>query len=173
MLHGYHAVYTISSVHAGGKRLGFRRRILIPPSSFALGALLRGPNDTSHKPARDGELLDSPSMLATLGALITVALGLLGALAPATVARLVGVQPVGGVGLSEIRATYGGLFLGLGGACLVLQSPVAWLVAGIAWVGAALMRLPSLVLDKGSYPKALGGFALELTVGLLLLSGAL
>ena len=35
------------------------------------------------------------------------------------------------------------------------------------------MRLPSLVLDKGSYPKALGGFALELTVGLLLLSGAL
>jgi hypothetical protein len=110
-------------------------------------------------------------MLATLGALITVALGLLGALAPAAAARLVGVQPVGGV--SEIRATYGGLFLGLGGACLVLQSPVAWLVAGIAWVGAALMRLPSLLLDKGSYPKALGGFALELTVGLLLLSGAL
>ena len=59
-------------------------------------------------------------MLATLGALITVALGLLGALAPAAAARLVGVQPVGGVGLSEIRATYGGLFLGLGGACLVL-----------------------------------------------------
>ncbi len=155
-----------------GSAWGFRRRILIPPSSFALDALSRGSNDTSHKPARDGELLNSPSMLATLGALITVALGLLGALAPATVARLVGVQPVGGVGLSEVRATYGGLFLGLGGACLVLQSPVAWLVAGIAWVGAALMRLPSLVLDKGSYPKALGGFALELTVGLLLLSGA-
>ena len=75
-------------------------------------------------------------MLATSGALITVALGL------------------------------------LGGACLVLQSPVAWLVAGVAWVGAALMRLPSLLLDTGRYPKALGGFALELAVGLLLLSGA-
>jgi hypothetical protein len=43
-----------------------------------------------------GELLDSPPMLATLGALITVALGLLGALAPGTAARLVGLQPIGG-----------------------------------------------------------------------------
>jgi hypothetical protein len=135
-----------------------------PPCGSAMRVCQPGPLAAS--------LLHSPSMLATLGALITVALGLLGALAPAAVARLVGVQPVGGVGLSEVRATYGGLFLGLGGACLVLQSPVAWLVAGIAWVGAALMRLPSLLLDEGSYPKALGGFALELAVGLLLLSGA-
>jgi len=34
------------------------------------------------------------------------------------------------------------------------------------------MRFPSIFLDKGSFPKVLGGAALELAIGLLLLTGA-
>jgi hypothetical protein len=74
-------------------------------------------------------------MLANLGAILTLALGLFGALAPSRVAGFVGIQPLGGAGLSEVRATYGGLFIAMGGACLVLQSPVAFLLAGLAWGG--------------------------------------
>lgn len=99
-------------------------------------------------------------------------MGLLGILAPHRAARLVSIQPLGGLGVSEIRATYGGLFVAMGLSCLWFQSPHAYLVAGASWMGAGLIRFPSLLLDKGSFPKALGGAALELTIGFLLLTGA-
>ena len=110
-------------------------------------------------------------MLATIGALLCIAMGLLGVVFPRMAARLVSIQPVGGLGTSEIRATYGGLFIAMGVTCLVVQAPSAYLVAGAAWVGAGLVRFPSLLLDKGSFPKALAGAAIELTIGSLLLTG--
>jgi hypothetical protein len=108
-------------------------------------------------------------MLSIIGAVLCTAMGLLGVLAPHRAARLVSIEPVG---VSEIRATYGGLFVAMGVTCLVMQSPEAYLIAGASWIGAGLLRFPSLVLDKGSFPKALGGAAIELTIGLLLLTGA-
>jgi hypothetical protein len=111
-------------------------------------------------------------MLASLGALLTIGLGLFGAIWPRRAASFVGISPLGGLGLSEIRATYGGLFLALGLACLYLQNPNAYFVAGSAWAGAALLRLPSLFIDKGSFPKAIGGALIELSIGLLLFTGA-
>jgi hypothetical protein len=111
-------------------------------------------------------------VLATLGTLLTVFLGLLGALAPHRAAHLVGIKPLGGFGTSEIRATYGGLFLAMGGSCLYLQHPTAYFVVASAWIGAAIARLPSLIIDKGSFPKAIGGVVVELGIGLLLLTGA-
>lgn len=111
-------------------------------------------------------------MLATLGAVVTIGLGLFGAIWPHRAAAFVGISPLGGLGLSEIRATYGGLFIALGLSCLYSQNPNAFFVAGAAWCGAAAMRLPSLFLDKGSYPKAIGGAVIETSVGLLLFTGA-
>lgn len=111
-------------------------------------------------------------MLSVIGALVCAAMGLLGVLAPGKAAKLVSIQPVGGLGVSEIRATYGGLFFAMGVTCLVVQEPSAYLVAGASWAGAGLLRFPSLLLDSGSFPKALGGAMIELTVGLLLLTGA-
>jgi hypothetical protein len=111
-------------------------------------------------------------MLSIIGAVLCTAMGLLGVLAPSRTAKLVSIEPVGGLGVSEIRATYGGVFLAMGVTCLVIRSPDAYLTAGASWLGAGLLRFPSLVLDKGSFPKALGGAALELTIGILLLSGA-
>ena len=111
-------------------------------------------------------------MLSIIGAVLCTAMGLLGVLAPNRAAKLVSIEPVGGLGVSEIRATYGGVFLAMGVTCLVIRSPDAYLIAGASWLGAGLLRFPSLVLDKGSFPKALGGAALELTIGILLLSGA-
>lgn len=111
-------------------------------------------------------------MLSIIGAVLCTAMGLLGVLAPNRAAKLVSIEPVGGLGVSEIRATYGGLFLAMGVTCLIIQSPDAYLIAGASWLGAGLLRFPSLLLDKGSFPKALGGAALELTIGILLLSGA-
>jgi hypothetical protein len=111
-------------------------------------------------------------MLAILGAAVTIGLGLFGAIWPSRAATLVGISPIGGVGRTEIRATYGGLFIALGFACLYLNSPSAYFVAGAAWIGAAVSRLPSLFIDQGCYPKAVGGAVIELSIGLLLFTGA-
>ncbi len=111
-------------------------------------------------------------MWSYLGAVVTMALGIFGAIAPRRAAQFVSIEPIGGLGLSEVRATYGGLFIALGAVCLVVNTPPVYLTAAAAWIGAAVMRLPSLVVDRGSFPRAIGGAVMELTIGLLLATGA-
>jgi len=109
-------------------------------------------------------------LLANAGAIITIALGLMGLLAPSRAAAFASIQPVGQIGTSEIRATYGGLFAGLGLACLISQLPGVFLAAGVAWIGAALGRLFSVAIDGSRSAKNLGAIAFELVIGLLLLA---
>ena len=71
------------------------------------------------------------SFLANAGAIITLGLGLMGLFAPSRAAALTSIQPVGLIGKSEIRATYGGLFAALGLACLLTQAPGVFLAAGL------------------------------------------
>lgn len=72
--------------------------------------------------------------LAQLGAMGTVAMGLLGLFKPTAAAKLVAIVPVGKLGISELRATYGGLFVGLGACMLWLNQPPAYLVGACAWI---------------------------------------
>ena len=105
-----------------------------------------------------------------LGAFVTALMGAFGLLAPRRAAEFISIKPVGDNGISEIRATYGGLFLALGVLCLVSQSPTIFIAAGVAWVGAACGRLFSIFLDKNNDARNFGGLCLELVVGLLLLA---
>jgi hypothetical protein len=107
-----------------------------------------------------------------LGALTTAFMGAFGLLAPRRAAELVSIKPVGDNGISEIRATYGGLFLALGVLCLFSQTPTFFIAAGVAWVGAACGRLFSILFDKNNDARNFGGLCLELVVGLLLLAPA-
>jgi hypothetical protein len=84
---------------------------------------------------------------AVVAAVATALLGTAGLLGPRRVAAEVGIRPEGTLGVSEVRATYGGLFLAAGIAALVLgSSDAAWLL-GVAWGGAALARLASTAAD--------------------------
>jgi len=56
------------------------------------------------------------------GAVGTLMLGLFGLVAPLRAARMGGLAPDGSRGISELRATYGGLFAAMGLACLVLRN---------------------------------------------------
>lgn len=109
-------------------------------------------------------------LIANLGAAITLILGCLGLLFPKRVSRVLGIHPEGPLGMSEMRATYGGFFLCLGIGCLVTQSDTAFLVAGSAWCGAAIARLISVVADDSRSRENIIGFLVEATVGLMLLS---
>jgi uncharacterized protein DUF4345 len=97
---------------------------------------------------------------------------LLGALAPSRAALLVSIEPKGRTGVSEVRATYGGLFLGMGVACLLLQSSSAFAVASACWLGAALLRTVSLGLDRNPTVKNLRAIGIEAGIGVLFVLGA-
>ena len=97
--------------------------------------------------------------------------GALGLVWPRQVGKVIGIAPRGPLGISEIRATYGGLFIGAGAAVLVIGSADAALVLGTAWLGACAARAVSLVVDRNVSKENLAGCAIELAVGLLLVLG--
>jgi hypothetical protein len=111
--------------------------------------------------------------IANAGAIATLALGMAGLVLPARVAAMVGLTPIGGPGLAEVRATYGGLFIGLGAACLLTDHPAACATAAAGWLGAALARLLSMVRDRREPAKNAAGLVVEGGIGLMLLTGAL
>ncbi len=110
-------------------------------------------------------------MLATIGALTTLGLGLMGLLRPAAAAAFTSIEPKGLVGVSEIRATYGGFFVALGAYALWAQTPLVFGVLAVAWAGAAAGRLLSVVVDGSRSGQNLGGIAFEGLIALLCWSG--
>lgn len=95
-------------------------------------------------------------------ALLTIAFGAFGFLAPRfTMSALDLASTDSTMGLSEMRASVGGLFVAMGIGCLVIGSPWAYLMLGVAYLGAGLGRLISVVLDNPPRRKALIYFAFE------------
>jgi hypothetical protein len=114
--------------------------------------------------------LSASLQIANAGAVVTLALGVLGLLLPGKAAQLVSISPVGRTGISEIRATYGGLFTMLAAVVLLAQDRAMFGMVGAAWAGAAAGRLFSIWRDANRERKNLGGFALELAIGVALLA---
>ncbi|MGP6086276.1 DUF4345 family protein [Antarctobacter jejuensis] len=95
-------------------------------------------------------------------ALITIAFGAIGFVAPRYAAEALDLTPQGTtMGLSELRASAGGLFVALGLFCLITGRPEAYTMLGIAYAGASTGRLISMIMDKPPQPKALIWFAFE------------
>lgn len=113
------------------------------------------------------------TIIANLGALITFILGCLGVMFPERVSRILGISPDGPLGVSELRATYGGFFLCLGAGCLATQSDTVFMVAGSAWCGAAIARLMSVAADRSRSRENILGCIIEATIGLMMLSAIL
>ena len=105
---------------------------------------------------------------AAVGAAISVLAGALGLLFPARVSSVIGLGLPGRLGVSEFRATYGGLFIGSGASVLLIGSTEAALVLGFAWLGAFAARLLSVVIDRSVSRENLAGLGIELGIGVLL-----
>ncbi len=88
-------------------------------------------------------------LLNIVAAALTVAFGLFGFLAPRYTASALDLAPTTStMGLSEMRASVGGLFVVVGIAAVWLNEPLGYAMIGFAFVGAALGRIVSLVFDK-------------------------
>ncbi|MDX8353524.1 DUF4345 family protein [Cognatiyoonia sp. IB215182] len=99
-------------------------------------------------------------------ALLSIGLGCFGWLAPRyTMGALDLTMGETTMGASEVRASVGCLFVGMGIGALILGSPEAYVMLGFCWCGAALGRLTSIVLD-GNSQKKLVYFLVEAAVGI-------
>ena len=90
------------------------------------------------------------------GALLTIAFGLFGFVAPRYTAAALDLAPTSStMGLSEMRASVGGLFVVAGLGAIWLAEPLAYVMIGFAFTGAALGRVLSLFLDHPPVKKVL------------------
>lgn len=105
-------------------------------------------------------------------ALFSIALGLFGWLAPKFTMEAVELQATGSMGPSEIRASSGALFVGLGVGALILGMPAGYAMIGFAWGFAAIGRMTSLMLDGASRKKWVY-FLVEAAVAILALGANL
>lgn len=108
------------------------------------------------------------ALIGILGAVAGLGLGVLGLVWPHRALRLVGLalDPLAPHGVSEVRATYGGLFMGMEAAVLLAGEPRLYLVPATAWIGAAMARSVSIVTDQCATRENAGGIVVELGIGL-------
>ncbi|MEQ3710791.1 MAG: DUF4345 family protein [Tateyamaria sp.] len=105
-----------------------------------------------------------------IAAFLTIGFGLFGFLAPSYTASALDLAPTDStMGLSEMRASVGGLFVVAGGAAIWLGQPLGYAMIGFAFSGAALGRILSLIFDKPPIAKVLvfGGIEVALAVWFL------
>jgi len=103
-------------------------------------------------------------------ALVSAAFGVIGWAAPRYTADVLDLRTgETTMGLSEMRAASGALFVGLGLGAIVLGSPTAYAMIGFAWGFAALGRLTSIVADGPATRQKWTFFGVEAVVGGLLI----
>lgn len=103
-------------------------------------------------------------------ALLTIGFGAIGWLAPRYTMSVLDMQPVDStMGVSEVRAASGALFVGLGVGALLLGGPLAYAMVGFAWGGAAVGRLTSIIVDGVKNRQKIVFFVSEVVVAGLLL----
>jgi hypothetical protein len=74
--------------------------------------------------------------------------GIAGVLTPNSVASALDLTPGSSRGIAETRAGLGGTYAALGGWALVSRDRAAQRAVGVAWLGAAAVRMASLVVDR-------------------------
>ncbi len=110
-------------------------------------------------------------LLNTLLALASIGFGLIGWFAPRYTMQVLDLRPEGStMGVSEIRAASGALFVGLGAGAIFLAEPFAYAMVGFAWAGAAVGRITSIFADEQPTRRTWGFFATEAVIAGALLA---
>lgn len=116
----------------------------------------------------------SPSMglyvLPYIGGVIGLGLGLFAIFRPYGAAKLVGIKIDDALphSISEVRATYGGVFAGGHAFALVTGSDTAFVTLACGWGLTGIVRLVSMVIDRAANGANYGGTAFEFVIAALL-----
>ncbi|MBN2392369.1 MAG: DUF4345 domain-containing protein [Anaerolineae bacterium] len=108
-------------------------------------------------------------LLQIAAAIATIVTGLLSLLRPRSVTGFTGLHPTGPRGITEIRSILGGLFIALGLAPLLLNTPAAYQMLGIAYLGIAIVRAVSMfILDNSVVQSNSVSLLIEIAFGVIL-----
>ena len=106
-------------------------------------------------------------ILKIIASIATAATGLLALVKPTAVYGFTGLIAEGPRGISEIRAIFGGLFIGLGIAPFFL-GPTAYQMLGIGYLAIAVARAFSMVFDKSYAQSNVISLVIEIVLGAIL-----
>ena len=106
-------------------------------------------------------------ILKLIAAVLTIATGLLAFIKPTAAYGFIGLNANGVRGISEIRAIFGGLFIALGVSPLFL-GPIAYQMLGIGYLGIAVARSISIVIDKSYAQSNIISLVVEIVLGVIL-----
>jgi hypothetical protein len=107
-------------------------------------------------------------ILQIIAAIATILTGLFSLVKPTAITGFTGLRPEGGRGITEIRAILGGVFIAIGAAPLILNSPAVYLTLGITYLVIALVRGVSMFLDKSVVSSNVVSLAVEIVFGIIL-----
>jgi hypothetical protein len=106
-------------------------------------------------------------ILKVISALATIVTGLIALVKPSAIYDFTGLVANGVRGISEIRAIFGGMLIALGLAPFFLGL-VAYEMLGIAYLGIAITRAISIVIDKSTAKSNLISLGIEIVLGVIL-----
>ena len=107
-------------------------------------------------------------ILQIIAAIATILTGLVSLFKPESVTGFTGLRPEGGRGITEIRAVLGGFFVALGAAPLMLNSPVAYSMLGMAYLVVGVVRGVSMWVDKSVTQSNIISLVVEIIFGVIL-----
>lgn len=108
-------------------------------------------------------------VLKVIGALGTIAAGVVSLFWPLKVRGFTGLEAPGGRGITEIRTVLGALFVALGAVVLYFNSAQAYQVLGFSYLVMGVVRAVSMFIDKSVEQSNLVSLAFEIIFGILML----
>jgi hypothetical protein len=119
------------------------------------------------------EVLEAGMKLGRASSAALMLSGVAGVLTPASVASALHLTPASSRGIAETRAGLGGTYAALGGWALLSHDPAAQTAVGVTWLGAAAVRLASLVADRPRTDSAFWAYlAAEIGFGAIAVASA-
>jgi hypothetical protein len=122
-----------------------------------------------RRSAGGGEV-DALQILSVVGAVALGAMALPFLVGPRLAEKL-GVTALNGNGRLELRGIYGGLLFALAAVCLAARGPYAFLTAGVALLGFAVVGFVALAVDRPRVVQGVAVSGVHTLLGLLLLAG--
>ncbi len=109
------------------------------------------------------------TILQIIGALATIATGLLAAINPKAIEGFTGLTAPGARGVTEFRSVFGGAFIGLGLAVLLIGTSDAYRTLGAMYLAIAVLRVFSMVWDKsGASQSNVISLVVEIVFGVIM-----
>lgn len=104
-----------------------------------------------------------------IGAVATIATGLLAAINPKGIESFTGLTAPGARGITEFRSVFGGAFIGLGLAVLLIGTRDAYRTLGAMYLAIAVVRAISMVVDKSAgVPSNIISLVIEIVLGVIM-----